>query len=191
MGKCNSKMNSQKGSLNLAVSYVVTIIIVLLMLFLAFRFFTSGLSDANKGVIYVDSVQREQVLKRLSLENMNSFALFNKEKVLAGDSAEFVLGVKNNFVYQKTFNVQILFAEGRDVNGKKIDNSQIPTDLYLWHRQSPIELIIDSRDSDVFGLSIAPPQGTPPGEYIFEVIISSCDSSCTYYDRQILRLVVE
>ncbi len=184
-------MKSQKASLNLAISYIVTIVLVLLMLFFAFRFFSSGLKDANQGIVYVDSVQRDQVLQRLSLENMRSFVLFNKETVLAGDSQEFVVGVKNNFASSKLFKAQILFAEGRDVNGVKLAPNLVPNNLDLWHRPSPIELVLDPGKSEVFATSIAPPKGTSNGEYIFEMLISSCEGNCVYYDRQVLKLEVE
>ncbi len=182
------KLHKHSKGVQLTISYVVTIIIMLFIIILGFRFLASGIESAEYGIDRITKQQLAQIEQELLINTQKVSLPAAQATVSSGAVHIFGLGVKNNLGQRTEFTVSILFNEAKDREGKKFT----PQNIAEWTLKKELSFNFGDLETKVIPLAIATP-GAKEGEYRFDVTVKCSLSAdvCNPYAQRVVTIRVE
>ena len=182
------KLIQNNKGIQLAVSYLVTIVIAIFVIILGFRFVNSGLESVEYGLDRIEQQHLSQIERELATSTQKVSLPESYATLSSGGVHTFGLGVKNNLGQRTYFDVSIIFRDARDEEGKQFT----PNNVGDWTIQKSISFSLNDLETKVVPLAIATP-AAQEGEYRFDVIVkcSLQEDVCDPYAQQIVTINVE
>jgi hypothetical protein len=178
---------NKKGAFSLTVSYLVSILLMLVMIGLALTFFYRGIAGSNQGLDYIDDTQKSILDSELKLGTAKVSIPLNRATIYSGGSHSFALGIKNNLGKSADFGIQILFNSATDLAGKEI----LVRNVEDWYLSKRIELTLNPQEVHLISLPFVTP-GAESGVYRFDVMVEYLkDGEYVNYAQKSLFLEIE